>query len=59
MHRVAIGLSALLLLAGTPKQIAAEESPAARAAAQLQAAEDDQLCVYCEDYTIALWPPAQ
>lgn len=53
MHRVAIGLSTLLLLAGTPKQIAADESPAAKAAAQLQAAQADQLCVYCENYTIA------
>ncbi len=48
MHRVAIGLSTILLLAGTPKQIAADESPAAKAAAQA-----DQLCVYCENYTIA------
>ena len=53
MHIITTGLGALFFLSASSNLLAAQEALEAAAAARLHAAQTDELCNYCGDYSDA------
>lgn len=51
MHIITTGLGALFFLSASSNLLAAQEALEAAAAARLHAAQTDELCNYCGDYS--------